>query len=45
MDRLDYLRDSFYTGVNEGNIGVERIINMMNVTDERLVLKKRNTFY
>ncbi len=42
MDRLDYLkRDSFYTGVNEGNIGVERIINMMNVVDEKLVIEEK----
>ena len=33
MDRLDYLRrDSFYTGVTEGNIGSARIIKML---DER----------
>lgn len=32
MDRLDYLRrDSFYTGVAEGVIGVERIIKTMRV--------------
>ena len=31
MDRLDYLkRDSFFTGVTEGNIGTERIINMLD---------------
>ena len=31
MDRLDYLRrDSFFTGVTEGNIGSARIIKMMN---------------
>ena len=31
MDRLDYLRrDSFYTGVTEGNIGSARIIKMLN---------------
>jgi len=42
MDRLDYLkRDSFYTGVNEGNIGVERIINMMNVVDDKLVIEEK----
>jgi len=42
MDRLDYLkRDSFYTGVNEGNIGVERIINMMNVVDDNLVIEEK----
>jgi HD superfamily phosphohydrolase len=34
MDRLDYLqRDSFYTGVSEGIVGTERIINMLNVCD------------
>ena len=30
MDRLDYLRrDSFYTGVSEGTVGIERIIQML----------------
>ena len=32
MDRLDYLRrDSFFTGVTEGNIGSARIIKMLNI--------------
>jgi len=32
MDRLDYLRrDSFYTGVAEGVVGVERILKTMRV--------------
>jgi len=32
MDRLDYLRrDSFYTGVVEGRVGVERILKTMRV--------------
>lgn len=32
MDRLDYLRrDSFYTGVAEGVVGVERVIKTMRV--------------
>ena len=32
MDRMDYLnRDSFYSGVQEGVIGAERIINMLDV--------------
>lgn len=40
MDRLDYLkRDSFYSGVAEGNINVERLITMLNVVDEHLVLE------
>ena len=39
MDRLDYLkRDSFFSGVKEGNIGSERIINMLNVIDDELVV-------
>lgn len=39
VDRLDYLkRDSFYTGVVEGNINPERIISMMNVAENELVI-------
>ncbi|MGE8553830.1 MAG: HD domain-containing protein [Chryseobacterium jejuense] len=35
VDRLDYLkRDSFFTGVSEGNINTQRIISMMNVSEE-----------
>lgn len=38
LDRLDYLkRDSFYSGVTEGNINSERLISMMMVQDNRLV--------
>ena len=38
VDRLDYLkRDSFYTGVTEGNINTDRIIATMNVREENLV--------
>ncbi|HAS19563.1 MAG TPA: phosphohydrolase, partial [Flavobacteriaceae bacterium] len=40
VDRLDYLkRDSFYTGVTEGNINTDRIVAMMNVKDEELVFE------
>ena len=40
MDRLDYLRrDSFYTGVTEGNIGSARIIKMLDVADDHLVVE------
>ncbi len=36
MDRADYLkRDSFYTGVAEGNINSERIITMLNVARQQ----------
>lgn len=42
MDRLDYLRrDSFYTGVTEGNIGSARIIKMLNVHDDQLVVDSK----
>jgi len=45
MDRSDYLkRDSFYTGVSEGNINSERLISMMNVVDDQLVIEKKGIF-
>ena len=45
MDRLDYLRrDSFYTGVTEGNIGSARIIEMLNVHDDSLVIEKKGIY-
>ena len=45
MDRLDYLRrDSFYTGVSEGNIGSARIIKMLDVKDDRLVVESKGIY-
>ena len=45
MDRLDYLRrDSFFTGVTEGNIGSARIIKMLNVMDDRLVVESKGIY-
>ncbi len=45
MDRLDYLkRDSFYTGVPEGNINSERIITMLNVVDGQLVVEEKGIY-
>lgn len=42
VDRLDYLRrDSFFTGVVEGNIGSARIIKMLDVRDDRLVVESK----
>ncbi|MDP5120740.1 MAG: HD domain-containing protein [Spirosomaceae bacterium] len=42
IDRLDYLhRDSFFTGVVEGTIGVERIIKMMCVVDNQLAIEDK----
>ena len=38
MDRLDYLsRDSFFTGVTEGVVGIDRIIKMLNIFDDQIV--------
>ena len=45
MDRLDYLRrDSFYTGVSEGNIGSARIIKMLDVKDDHLVVEAKGIY-
>ena len=45
MDRLDYLRrDSFFTGVTEGNIGSARIIKMLHVVDDRLVVEQKGIY-
>lgn len=45
MDRLDYLkRDSFYTGVAEGNINSERIITMLNVKDDALMVEEKGIY-
>ena len=45
MDRLDYLRrDSFFSGVTEGNIGSARIIKMLNVVDDRLVVEQKGIY-
>ncbi|HTH54712.1 MAG TPA: HD domain-containing protein [Cyclobacteriaceae bacterium] len=45
IDRLDYLnRDSFFTGVMEGTVGVDRIIAMLNVRDDQLVVEEKGIF-
>ena len=45
MDRADYLkRDSFYTGVAEGNINSERLITMLNVKDDELVVENKGIY-
>lgn len=45
MDRLDYLRrDSFYTGVQEGVIGHDRIINMLHVKQGELVIEEKGIY-
>ena len=45
MDRADYLkRDSFYTGVAEGNINSERLITMLNAVDDELVVEEKGIY-
>jgi uncharacterized protein len=45
IDRLDYLqRDSFFTGVMEGTIGVDRIISMLSVHNDVLVVEEKGIY-
>lgn len=45
MDRLDYLqRDSYFTGVEEGVIGSERIITMLDVVEGNLVVEEKGIY-
>jgi HD superfamily phosphohydrolase len=45
MDRMDYLnRDSFYTGVSEGVIGYDRIINMLDVHNDYIVVEEKGIY-
>ncbi|MCC5919426.1 MAG: HD domain-containing protein [Cyclobacteriaceae bacterium] len=45
MDRLDYLnRDRFFTGVLEGTVGAERIIQMLYVHDDQLVIEEKGIY-
>ena len=45
VDRLDYLRrDSFFTGVTEGNIGSARILKMLNLKDDKLAVEIKGIY-
>lgn len=45
MDRMDYLiRDSFFTGVAEGVVGIDRIIKTLNVWQNRLVCESKGIY-
>lgn len=45
VDRLDYLRrDCFFSGVNEGNIGSERLIELLDVRDNNLVVESKGIY-
>ncbi len=41
-DRLDYLkRDSYFTGVTEGNVGASRLLKMLEIRDQELVIEEK----
>lgn len=45
MDRLDYLkRDSFFTGVSEGIINYERLLNMLEIADDEPVIEYKGVY-
>jgi uncharacterized protein len=45
VDRLDYLiRDSYFTGVHEGVIGYDRLIEMMDVVGDELVIEQKGIY-
>jgi hypothetical protein len=45
VDRMDYLtRDSFFTGVNEGVIAYDRIINMLTVHNGALMVEEKGIY-
>ena len=45
MDRLDYLkRDSFYSGVAEGNLNAERLISMLCVRNDQLAIEHKGIY-
>lgn len=45
LDRLDYIRrDSMFTGVLEGSIGIDRIIKTLNVRKGRMVVERKGLY-
>ena len=45
LDRLDYLRrDSFFTGVSEGSVGINRILKTMRVFNGNIVIEKKGIY-
>ncbi len=45
LDRLDYLRrDSFFTGVSEGAVGINRILKTMRVLNNNIVIEKKGIY-
>ena len=45
MDRLDYLkRDSFFTGVSEGIVNYERLLNMLEIVNDEPVIEAKGIY-
>ena len=45
VDRMDYLmRDSFFTGVNEGVIGYDRILKMLTISNDELMIEEKGIY-
>ena len=45
VDRIDYLkRDSFFTGVAEGNVNAERLLDMMEVMGNDLAIEAKGIY-
>lgn len=45
VDRIDYLkRDSFFTGVAEGNVNAERLLDMMEVVGNELAIEAKGIY-
>ena len=45
IDRLDYLkRDSFFTGVSEGSVGINRILKTIRVHKGSIVIEKKGIY-
>ncbi|PWJ42159.1 HD domain-containing protein [Sediminitomix flava] len=45
MDRMDYLqRDCFFTGVIEGSIGADRLIQMIDIVDDQIVIEEKGIY-
>ncbi|MGY8927426.1 MAG: HD domain-containing protein, partial [Flavobacteriales bacterium] len=45
MDRLDYIkRDSYFSGVEDGEIGSERIIKTLNIKNDQLVVEAKGIY-
>lgn len=45
MDRLDYLkRDSFFTGVSEGTVNYERLLNMIQIVNDEPAIEYKGIY-